>query len=265
MQSSGEQWRFWAAVRAEMRATWWGRWRWLWIGLGLVYFSPVAAFALFFSTENSGDVGLWYNGIFVLVAAMVGWPPAWMGSDLLSIRFAGNPEWMRHWRPVEFLARFVGRLVPLLGLVAATMGPFAWATYPVVPSLEGVLEEWVLRNIPLYLSMALAYASVASLASSLTRRPRRWLVSSLVVVGSMMLPGIKYVGVEALLLDLIAPAERLSGALDVWLWLDLQRQADDRYRLASAVFLTVAIVAGLWIWWIAARRYRRSRAVQRDE
>ena len=27
VQSSDEQWRFWTAVRAEMRATWWGRQR----------------------------------------------------------------------------------------------------------------------------------------------------------------------------------------------------------------------------------------------
>ena len=37
------------------------------------------------------------------------------------------------------------------------------------------------------------------------------------------------------------------------------------YYVAAAIsFLTVAVFAGLWTWWIAARRYRRSRAVQRD-
>ena len=225
MQNNGEQWRFWTAVRAEMRATWWGRRRWLWIGLGVACFSILAVLTWAF-TDLARRIQPAYMIPFLWLAC---WPPAWLGSDLLSLRFTANPDPLREWRPAEFLARFVGRLTPLLGVLTVTMtainlGEGVYDTSP--------LLSWAEVTAP-FLASALCYAALASLVSSLAKRPRRWLITPLVVIfGSGLASGF------------------WAGR---WAW------------VAAGVLLAVAIVAGFWIWLIAARRYRRSRAVQRNE
>ena len=67
----------------------------------------------------------WVLAHFFL-ATLASWPAAWIGSDLLSLRFPANPDPLRQWWPVEFLARFVGRFVPLLGIVSATAFAVSW-------------------------------------------------------------------------------------------------------------------------------------------
>ena len=279
MQSNVEQWRFWTAVRAEMRATWWGRWRWLWIGLGVACMGiavVIAALDAWMQTESPGpyrftvfmSAAYIYEFVWLhtSLAAVASWPAAWLGSDLLSLRFAGNPHPLREWRPEEFLARFVGRLAPLLGVVGTT-------AFPVNLVPVGQFDEWPIWLVDqaaftsLWFATVLAYAAEAVLASSLTKRPRRGLITVLVMFANYLL----FLGIE------------ISEGLE-WLILTTQRGWDWWIGLAAApywpqihaervgswwptvgVLLAVAIVAGLWIWLIAARRYRRSRAVQRDE
>ena len=245
MQSNGEQWRFWAAVRAEMRATWWGRWRWLWLGIGSAYGFVLAVYAWF-------DLPYW-EWDSTLSLALVCWPPAWLGSDLLSLRFAGNPDPLREWRPVEFLARLTGRLGPLLGI----MGPLNLGTGPDPITLGGWLWDWSAD-----VANGLCYAGVASLVSSHSKRPRRYLITILVLFGSYLLgQGLEGHGFHFSLDYVAAPSQGLWGSVYPWLavlpWLGWRSPQIE--WAAAGVFFIVAILAGLWTWWIAAHRYRRSR------
>src|SRR3712207_3571597 len=92
---------FWGAVRAEVRATWGGRFRWLWRVLAL----GVQVWVSF-----TRDLQ-WLNSswTFMTLCGLACWGAAWLCADLLSVRFKGNPDPLREWRPVEFLARAVGR------------------------------------------------------------------------------------------------------------------------------------------------------------
>lgn len=251
--------RFWEAVRAEMRATWWGRWRWLWLGLGVIIL---------------GGTLLWCLGILrwdwlvLLPLVLVFWPPTWLGSDLLSIRFPENPEPLRKWRPMEFLARFLGRLGPLLALTVVTSVPFTRAVLvDDQSSLRAWIREWAALTA-LLLATALCYAAVAGLLSSFSQRPRRGLTTMLLALGSFLsvagdigedsFPWWYYV---------VAPGFGVWVRLEVWLvdqpWMRYGFRFYNWYR--AIIFLTVATLAGLWIWWIAARRYRRSRPYHANE
>ena len=286
MQSNSERWRFWTAVRAEMRATWWGRWRWrwLWVGLGVACFSIVTVSAWVYSADLGGDFDPFYS-MAVPVAALACWPPAWLGSDLLSLRFTANPDPLREWRPVEFLARFVGRMIPLLGVLLATAGAFSLGELEVDTSQRNSLPlfwyslNWAGYTSP-FLASALCYSAVASVVSSLAKRPRRWLITPLVVIfGSGLITGDLFLNAldrgaaaDAALFCIGIPNVTVGFISGEWLH-DLVVERLDRtwdsfasYYVAAAIsFLTVALLAGLWTWAIAARRYRRSRAVQRHE
>ena len=234
-----------------------------------------------YGTHLAGVYGpIWMS---VPVLALACGPPAWLGSDLLSLRFTGNPEPLREWRPAEFLARFVGRLAPVLGVLLATGAAFSLGGLGDVtlqgksPPLFWYWSNWAGVSLP-FLASALCYAAVASLVSSLAKRPRRWLISPLVVIfGSGLATGFgewkRFLrlgpGETEYLLFLVGTPNLQVG----YFWGVLLRDlASDRLGLdldiflaAAILFLTVAILAGLWTWGIAARRYRRSRAVQSDE
>ena len=237
-----------------MRATWWGRWRWLWLGLG------VAGLGIAVVTS---DVDLQ-----LFLSVLVSWPAAWMGSDLLSLRFAGNPEPLREWRPAEFLARFVGRLGPFLGVVGAALVAFEFL--PVAQRRE--LTIWLAERsgvIPHELAALVEYALEAALLSALFRRPRRGLITVFVLFASCLRSFLLWQPDDVEWLSLLTTSEGwyyLAIMLVMsprWSW--ALRSHLGSWWAAAGVLLAVAIVAGFWIWLIAARRYRRSRAVQRNE
>ena len=257
MQSNGEQWRFWDAVRAEMRATWWGRWLWLGLGAGCVF----------------GTIVWWLENLrwewpFELIPALVFWPPVWLGSDLLSLRFAGNPDPLREWWPAEFLARFIGRVGPLIGVLCVPVAALSLAetTFIIVNGPSRVdAVAWAGLTFML-LAAAVCHAAVAALVSSLSRRPRRWLITTLLGCAG-------YILVER---------RRLFG-FDPWMgyvpapnWPTWPRPQSPLHALRTAplvdyppegawgmaiVYVGIATLAGLLAWWIAARRYRRSRVL----
>ena len=261
MHISQWDWTFWTAVGTEVRATWWGRWRWLWIGHGIIGVA-IGAIAFVFGSGWSqiSFAFLWLVPLLWL-GALVCWPFAWLGSDLLSIRSPANPYPLRVWRPEEFLARFLGRVGPPLGVLGAAVIPFMAAVdyynradYPET----SWLDAWAIHSL-LYIVLALCYATVAALVSSLCRRPRRWLVTLLVGLGSSMLLftlrpvdilGSGWLSVVGSALLLALPGAHIL-VFDDW--------------LTVSIMGGIGILGGLWTWWIAARRYRRSRAVQRDE
>lgn len=249
-------------VRAEHRATWYGRYRGLW-GAGAVLVEALI-------------IGLYappINGLHVLQGALIaamgmGWPVffllglclywplalVWTGTaalcaDLLSIQYRENPEPHRQWHPREFLARAVGRQAPWLGWSVTWL--CTWLVLEFWTSHTGRIS--VSRGMPtLALSpmsrweaaaelgeiIALvvpAFAAVAALLSAASRRPRRgrltlatWMVTLLLAVGN-----------QVLAFQLSAPDYRFGVLYDEFLW------AGETLAAAGAV------------WWIVARRYRR--------
>src|SRR5688572_11629327 len=98
---------FWTVVWREARATW-GRRLWLWAALAL-------------SATPAAWYGAGWNGDWpVQLVSQLGlpwwalgcWVPAWLCSDLLSLKFPRNPDPLREWHPSEFAARALGRLLP---------------------------------------------------------------------------------------------------------------------------------------------------------
>ena len=222
------------------------------------YSTPLSeSFNLLFSPLTTFGM-LW---LYASMTALTTWGAAWLGSDLLSLRFAGNPDPLRAWRPAEFLARFAGRLAPPSGVVGVTA--LAAACWPL-----GYTDEWTTWLVvwtgitSLYIATGVSQAAVAALVSSLSRQPRRWLIT-LLVVSVSSLPFLAL----------------LSGGLSDWLiafksdgwrawmfltprslpWPALVRDPLQSYWAMLALPLAVSIVAGPWIWLIAARRYRHSR------
>ena len=267
---------FWSQVRTEARATWWGRWRWLWLGVGLICFAVVQTVSWMDATDPSRDLQEVWEWLLVLDLGLVCWPAAWVGSDLLSTRFTRNPDPERAWRPREFLARFLGRLGPLAGMVGATSTAFTLASVSVDEfagswlSALRMLADWATLTSP-FVAAALCYGAVASLASALARRPLRHRIAPFVAVlpsalldrlerGEWFLDHCPSEAADMLRLFttpfalaaiehgvplrplLFAPEYMASG-----LW------------MASGILVGIALLAGLWIWWIAARRYRRQR------
>ena len=168
LTAEGAEWRFWEAVRVEARSTWWGRWRWLWIALAVLTEAVIVWDFTGAAVQEEVAVANFVCGLLV-------WLPAWLGADLLSLRGDVNDP-MRLPRPAEVFARFVGRVLPclfVLGLIAAT---FVWRLSGVPTATARVAWTVVL------LSGALTYASVSALTSAVSRRPRRWIITPLVVV-----------------------------------------------------------------------------------
>src|SRR5688500_1742101 len=93
---------FWELVKAEVRATWFGRWRWLWAGILL------ANMVLAALPSHSLD------RVFAAISTVFHWSFVVLGSDLASTRFASNPEPFRQWAPRALFARAAGRLLPVL-------------------------------------------------------------------------------------------------------------------------------------------------------
>ena len=268
--ADGEGWRFWAAVRAEMRATWWGRWRWLWMALGV---ACIGVSAVFGAQSLRMDRDLldgasslpWLTfQVFLLIwfpsllYGLMSWPAAWLGSDLLSIAYAGNPDQLREWRPTEFLARFVGRLGPLLGVVGTSALIFSLGYRREPP-------DWLSAStlfVALYFSMGLSHAAAAALVSSLSRRPRRRLITALVMFASF-LPCLGLLSRDEPDWLVYAAQDGLrvwiSLAATVQSWPLMGGEYLQSHWVIVSVLLGVAIIAGSWTWWIAARRYRRSR------
>jgi hypothetical protein len=276
---------FWAAVRAEMQATWWGRFRWLWL------LSAIAV-EVWMAQESRLQLGDWP---FQLLCAFAAWIPAWLCADLLAVRYPGNPDPLREWRPSEFLARAAGRLAPFYLVLLLWVGTYTGrslvqeAANPgnSFPDTGGMAADWTAWTV-VFLASALPYAAAAALLSATARRPRRWLVTPVVVVlGSLVLDNT----LVALLnlvdtSDLLAPwryawdtspDELLQWCLwpnywigfhSAWLWGKLPEWAWSGLRggsslaafcwSASIAFLAYATVPALATWWIAARRYRQT-------
>jgi hypothetical protein len=184
---------FWSLARAEARATWGGRFRLLWL---------LSAVAVLGWVSVSSDLAWLSSHAFLGLCWLACWVPAWLGADLLSLRFPANPEPHREWHPREFLARAMGRLGPfylaLLLWVTVYTGRvlFYQLAHPGNPGMFSPpeikrwreLPSWWVAWIAVFLASSLPYAAGAALLSALARRPRRWLMAPVVVVlGSMAL------------------------------------------------------------------------------
>ena len=254
-------WRFWEAVRAEARATWCSPWLWLVVWLGLAGWAVQA-------TGRSGSAD-WADLVTVFPAALVCWPAAWLGSDLLSTRFARNADPLREWWPVEFAARAVGRLGPIFATVAIVVFVLALDAPPAhflgspPPTSFDLLAD-AAASTSVLVATGLGYAAVASLLSSLSRRPRRILITIVTVAPSFRFERQEF---YTWLDYVVGPCYGVWAHLGAWIegvgWF---REGSPAWLLGTAsVLLTVAILAGLWTWWIAARRYRRSRPLHANE
>lgn len=268
-------------MRAEARATWNGRCRWAWRAAAAVL--GVTAFAL------PGDP---FNTLaFYVLAILSGVVPAWLCSDLLSIRARENPEPLREWAPEEFAARAVGRLLPFLLAQAAWVGIFVAASLvrrigaasPGPPGMNDLtiqrwsqLPMWWLAWWAVFPISGLAFAAWAGFLSGSVRRPRRWVVTLITTlvfthVGTALLSAAlregggfvanlahgSWVQVSA-----IMPPNVWLGVLSARVLLDhwpaLARDSWDLSWLcgcASVMWLLYALVPALLTWWIAVRRY----------
>ncbi|MCC2671571.1 MAG: hypothetical protein K0Q72_4042, partial [Armatimonadetes bacterium] len=131
---------------------------------------------------------------FSLLCALSCWVPAWLCADLLSIHHRKATELHREWAPREFLARARARLrgyFPLMALWAGTWTARALAAegagqpkaLVTLAGDPGWLPYTWLAWTTVFLASAVAYAAGAALFSASCRRPRRWLLVPMLVVG----------------------------------------------------------------------------------
>ena len=267
------------------------RWRRPALGLAALAFEAV----LLFSPDLS------FNGnLFPLLCCLTCWLPAWLCADLLSIHTRTNPEPHREWAPREFLARARGRLglfFPVLAVWVST-----WTARSVMEDLKSppnglfnvvdpksataAIFVW-LAWTAVFLASALAYAAGAAMLSGLCRRPRRWLLVPLLVVG------VSFVAMAAIgalippsspgLPSITAPLSNwqaflvfpnytlgITTALAMGNQIDAlpepTRQAISQVIgrglapfswLATCFFLLITAGAVSITWWVAHRRHRR--------
>jgi hypothetical protein len=275
-------------VRAEARATWWGgRGRFLW---------PAAGAALFLWMAVTRDHD-WMRPAapFVALCALACWGPAWLCADLLSLRFPGNPEPHREWRPVEFLARAAGRLGPfwlVLLLLAGTYCAGALAhdlaagppkgnlTLRPSPSSWREFPAWWSAWTAIFLVSGVPYAASAALVSAFFRHPRRWLAAPVAVVFFTLplLAAMEFAGdgvlpdsLSSFLRDVEYYAAMPNYLLGFSANLTLQKELPTVFNglngalgalpalciIAGVFFLAGAVPPVLAVWRIAARRHRR--------
>jgi hypothetical protein len=180
---------FWRAVRAEARATWLGRFAALWLLLG-------AAQTAWVALAPATDLGRQPEGPFWAVCALACWVPAWLGADLLSLKYRRNPDPLREPAPVEFLARAAGRLLPFMVVELVWVGMLTGrsligqiAAPPPVLAVDAAQfpSAWLAWTVVIIAS-GMPYAAFAAWLSGTARRPRQWLIAPFVVVfGSLTL------------------------------------------------------------------------------
>ncbi len=181
-----------ASLLAQAWVYWGGRRLWLWLLLA----TGCEAWLVF-----APEVGL-SSPAFQTACAVSCWIPAWVCADLLSVRKPDNPAPHREWRPRAFLLIAVGRLVPLLAVLTVWCGTYVARSLldelhsSPAPFFQAI-QEW--RDFPavwlawtlVFVVSALTYAAASALCSSLFRRPRRWLVTSAIVVpASVIVAGV---------------------------------------------------------------------------
>jgi len=243
---------FWRLVLAEARATWWGRHRWLWIGLVALTEAAVIV--------DSPTHFFLFSGVPILL--VLTWAPPIVCGSLLARPARGDPPE----RPRELLAGAVGRVLPLqlvlliptAHFLAIDPAPMFWEATPFVAML------W---------SAGWAYAATAALLSAATRRRHPWVVTALVVVygagvlrwrfwldvladnGAALRSDPIWVGFYLLIPQVGLAEEWGNGVLER---LDLARTwgYPETFAVAAGLFLLIALAAGAFCWWIAARRYR---------
>ena len=176
---------FWALVKAEFRATWRGRWRWLWWLSALI---SVGVAALLPESSALGAFA-WLAPFWLPVY----WAPIVLGSDLLCLRFQGNPEPGREWPPQAFLARGLGRLAPVVAVIALSCFLAVSRHENGFDELSGLQKLSVVLTL---ITTHLALFAVSALVGSGSRRPRRLLVTlgfqvcSLGLGLALMTPGV---------------------------------------------------------------------------
>jgi hypothetical protein len=262
--------RFRRAVRAEIRAAWRGRRCWAALAFLMLCF---LGFAPLEWLEGSGE---WYRA-FPMLCGLVCWGSAWLGADLLSLRYKENPEPLREWRPVEFAARAAGRLAPFDGVLLAWSGTYMLRS---LSSQGEAALPWIwAASAAALISSGLAYFSLAAALSATARRPRRWaLAPAAVVVGTIALltllwlldtrlggsPGSKVPSPDQLPMALLAPnvvvgvesALLYERILPFSAGLRLPGNAEYPFA-AAAAFLAYAVPPALVVWAVAARRWQR--------
>ncbi len=273
--------RFVGAALGEAQATWGGRWRLLWalLGLGLVAAGALA----------SEEPWVEDDPVFTLLCAVGAWVPAWLGADLCSLRFRGNPEPHREWLPHEFAARACGRLVPFLVVYSVAVGfytarqLFADLSSPPVtgffspPHLKerGDFPAWWLAWSVVFVASSLPHFSWAALFSTLYRRPRRAVVCGvLLLLSGLCVVVASGAGVPApiRLEQLLFPETLRELVLRPHFWAGvlgggtlsrlLAPEGDRDWFLelcwaATVVFLVAAAVPAGLVWRVALRRHRR--------
>jgi hypothetical protein len=284
----------WAAVRAEAAATY-GRRRRLWSAAAVLL--PVLAGAI---TGHSAS--LVFGDLVSLLGlpwwALSCWGPAWLCADLLSIRTRDNPDPLREWRPAEFWARALGRLLPFYGVFLLTAAIFAARALGDGPSgtanrmwsLGAGLSRWEefgawwLALTGFLVLGGLPYAALAALLSGSQRRPRRWLVA----------PAAVWLGSALAIALFTLISMRWGSSIQVYIWTALGWRDGLLVGLVCPNVLVVAVAAGTldelsralggsrggglpdvlwpvtlllilaalpaagWVAWIARRRYRRN-------
>jgi hypothetical protein len=280
--SQHKPWRFWTAVRTEMRVTWLGRTRWLW---AVVAAAGVAWLLL----EPGSDLS---SMTFTVLCGAMCWLPAWLCADLLALRFSGNPDPLREWRPAEFAARAVGRLVPayvwllvcaLVYIGRCLLSPGSRLT-PLIAERTQFLAYWWAYTV-VWLLSGVPYALGAALFSGMSRRPRPWLVTPFVLLFGTLLVGLicgmptgppyspRMPVLDALEFTLrdrtyyLAPNRSLGGwgAATIYTSLcgPMTYEPDWHYHFtevcwwASAAFGLLSVPLFFLVWRVTAVRYRR--------
>jgi hypothetical protein len=258
-------------VAAEARATW-GRFRVLWLLL-----AAGAALAVLLCSDLRFEG--WPFRVLCIAAA---WVPAWLGSDLLALRFKANPEPLREWHPAEYLARALGRLGPfsLALLLCTSIYTFRALRHEMQtgsPPLTGpagfpgAWSGWAF----VFLASGTTYFLAAALLSAVSRRPRRWVIFPFVVllghgVDSLFPPvmgtprplTVRIIEsiTELAIYPNLWPGVWMGGLLSEVTGADQGPGVSDFAVLcwcASAGFLILSAAGTAALWSIAARRCRR--------
>jgi hypothetical protein len=199
---------FWEHVRAEAGRTWGGRLRFIWMltaaaGLALLGWveCPGLMATLMATLRPVGGTGaalpVLGEPAFAALCALTCWLPAWLCSDLLATRWAGNPDPLREWSPAELAARAGGRLLPLYAVLTLWIAAYtgrAVAFDLALPSGRGFIgsaglqisarqaASWWIAWVAVFLISGLFYAAAAALLSATSRRPRRPVIVPIVVI-----------------------------------------------------------------------------------